>query len=627
MPRGYAGKLLRVDLTRQKCKEEPLPEEWMKNYLGGSGFGIKILYDEVKPGIEALGPENKLIISTGALTGTLFPCGGRWGAQAKSPDTGIFGDSHSGGLFGPELKYAGFDALIFEGISEKPVYLWIDSGKYELRDAKELWGKDVFTTDRMLKEELGDETIKAIYIGPAGEKLSRIAAIMDAMYRAAGRTGMGAVMGSKKLKAIAAKGELTLEAADPDKFEAACKAVFDHLQAAPISGTGLPTYGTNVLTAVINASGLYPTRNFRDSGVIEGYENITGETLRDTILVKNRACRFCGIHCGRYSAVWSGPYAGVTGEGPEYETVWSFGGQTGVTRLDAIQAAHHLTNKYGIDGISTGNIIGWAMELYERGIIKAKDTGGIDLKFGNHEAMVKMVEMIGLRQGFGDVLAEGLTRAAQKIGKGSDKFIMGVKGLGLPAYDPRGAFGHGLAYATSTRGGCHLKAYLIAPEIVGYPVKLDPLTAEGKAKAVIDFQHVFAICDSGDICKFATFCPEVASLEDVAATLTPLTGWKFTAADVAKIGERIWNLEYCYNAREYNLQGKTLREMDTLPERCLKEGMPVGPAKGKVVPLKQMLDEYYKLRGFDDKTGTPKPEKLRELGLDKAAEDMAKILK
>jgi aldehyde:ferredoxin oxidoreductase len=627
MPRGYAGKLLRIDLTKGKFKEEPLEEGFMKNFLGGSGFGIKILYDELAPGIDPMGPENKLMILTGPLTGTLFPCSGRWGAVTKSPLTGVFADTHSGGMFGPELKYAGFDGLIFEGRAEKPVWLWIDNGKYELRDAKDLWGKDTFTTDRMIKEELGDETVKAIYIGPAGEKLSKLACIMDALYRAAGRAGVGTVMGTKNLKAIAVRGEMPIEAADPDKFEEACWAAHEHCKAAPISGTGLPTYGTNVLTGVINASGLYPTRNFRDSGVIEGYENITGETLRDTILVKNRACRFCAIRCGRYSAVWSGPYAGIVGEGPEYETVWSFGGQTGVTRLDAIMAANQLCNQYGLDTIGTGNIIGWAMELYERGIITKKDTGGIDLRFGNDAAMVEMVKKIAFREGFGDILADGWVDAAKKIGKGSDRLIMAVKGMGLPAYDPRGAFGHGLAYATSTRGGCHLKAYLIAPEILGYPVKLDPHTPEGKARVVIDFQHVFAILDSGDVCKFTSFFPETANLEDIAAVLTPLTGWKFTAADVAKIGERIYVLEYCFNAREYHLQGKTVREMDTLPERLLKEGMPVGPAQGKVVPLETMLDEYYKLRGFDVKTGTPKPEKLRELGLDKAAEDMAEILK
>ncbi len=619
MPRGYAGRLLRVDLTTGSFREEPLKEELMRDYIGGNGFAARILYDELKPGIDPLGPENKLLILTGPLTGTAAPSSGRWAAYAKSPvTTAVWGEAHCGGTFGPELKYAGFDGIIFEGRAEKPVYLWIDSGKYELKDAAGVWGRDVFETERLLKEEVGDETVKIISIGPAGEKLVRIACITDSLYRVAGRCGLGAVMGSKNLKAVVARGELDIEVEDPDGFEEACGAALSKMKEAPVTGTALPMYGTQVLTAIINEHGIYPTNNFRDSGALPGYEAITGETMRDTILIKNRGCRFCWIRCARYTAIRSGPYAGCIGEGPEYETVWAFGGQCGITRLDAITYANWLCNKYGIDTISAGNLIGWAMELYEKGLITKEGTGGIDLRFGNWDAMVEMTEAIALRRGFGDVLAEGWLLAAKKIGKGSERFIMGVKGLGLPAYDPRGVFAHGLGYATSSRGGCHLRAYMIAPEILGIPEKLDPLTTEGKAKWTIAFQDGFAVVDSLIICKFVTFG---IWMEDIAPILSAATGFKYTADGLMKIGERIWNLERAIMCRE-----GIRRKDDTLPERCLKEPMPVGAAKGRVVPLEPMLDEYYELRGWDKEAGIPTPEKLRELGLSKAAEDMERLL-
>jgi len=619
MPRGYLGKILRINLTAGKWKEESVPEDWMKKYLGGSGFAARILYDELPLGIDGLSPENKLIFMTGPLTGTFFPNSGRWAAFGKSPlTTAIWGEAHSGGIWGPELKYAGFDGIIVEGKAEKPVYLWIHDGKVEIKDAKHIWGKDVFDTDAIIKEELGDETVKSIYIGPAGEKLVRLACIMDNLYRAAGRCGLGAVMGSKNLKAIACRGGKDIEIVDPEKFMKAVDIILDKMKDNAITGNALPTYGTNVLTNIINAAGAWPVYNFQQGWHPEAWKD-SGEMLRDTILVKNRGCRFCWIRCARYSAIKSGPYAGVVGEGPEYETVWAFGGQCGIFRLDAIQAANMLCNKYGIDTISTGNIIGWAMELYDRGIITDADTEGIPLTFGNHEAMVEFTRRIALREGkLGDILAEGWLKAAEKIGKGSERLIMGVKGLGLPAYEPRGVWGHALSYATSIRGGCHLRAYMIAPEILGVPKKMDPLTAEGKAEMLKFFQEYFAMIDSALVCKFVSFA---LTPDDFASALTPLTGFKFTGEELLKIGERVWNLERMIQCRE-----GVGRKDDTLPDRATKEPAPVGPAKGKTVPLELMLDEHYKLRGWDIKTGIPTPAKLRELGLDKEAKDAAKLL-
>ena len=619
MPGGFAGNILRVDLAKKEVKVEPTPEAWMKEYLGGNGFAARILFDELKPGIDPLGPDNILIFATGALTGTLFPCSGRWGAYAKSPlTTAIWGEAHSGGYWGPELKYAGFDAVAIYGRAEKPVYLYVEDGKAEIRDATHLWGKDVFETDAILREELGED-IKAVYIGPAGEKLVRLACIMDSMFRAAGRCGIGAVMGSKNLKAIAARGSRDIEVVDPEKFLEVTDALREKMKENAITGESLPLYGTDVLVNIVNAAGIFPTYNFQQGWHPESHK-ISGETLREEILVKNRACRFCNIRCARYSAILTGPYAGYVGEGPEYETVWAFGAQCGVFRLDAIHAANTLCNKYGLDTISTGNIIGWAMELYERGIITDADTEGVKLTFGNDEAMVEMVRRIALREGkLGDLLAEGWLRAAEKIGKGSERLIMGVKGLGLPAYEPRGVWGHGLAYATSVRGGCHLRAYMIAPEILGVPKKMDPMTVEGKAEMCKLLQDYFAVVDSVQVCKFVTFA---LTIDDFAPALTALTGWEYTGEKLLKIGERIYNLERMIQCRE-----GVGRKDDTLPERLTKEPAPVGPPKGKAVPLEQLLDEYYKARGWDVATGIPTPEKLRELGLEKAAEVAAKLLK
>jgi len=619
VPKGYAGKILWVDLTTGNWREEEIPEGWMRNYIGGNGFAARILYDNLRPGVDPLGPDNLLIFMTGPLTGTLFPSSGRWAVYGKSPlSTAVWGEAHSGGYWGPELKYAGFDGIVFTGRAEKPVYLWIDDGKVELRDASHIWGKDCFETEAILKEEIGDETIRSVYIGPAGEKMVLQACIMDSLYRAAGRCGLGAVMGSKKLKAIACRGSKDITVENPDEFYRIAIELHNKIKENPVTGTALPTYGTNVLTNITNEAGILPTFNFQQGWHPEAVNN-SGETMRDTILVKNRACRFCAIRCARFCYIPSGPYAGTVGEGPEYETVWAFGSQCGVFRLDAIHAANMICNKYGIDTIEVGNTIGWAMELYEKGILTKEDTDGLELRFGNHEAMVELTRRIALKEGkLGALLAEGARRAAEKIGKGSDKLFMGVKWLGLPAYEPRGVWGHALAYATSVRGGCHLRAYMIAAEILGIPKKLDPLSTSEKPQMVKFFQDYFAVVDSALVCKFVSFA---LTPDDFASAFKAAMGFEFTGDDVLKIGDRIYTLERMIQCRE-----GVRRKDDTLPERFLKTPAPVGPAQGKVVPLEEMLDEYYRVRGWDVQSGVPTPEKLRELGLDKEAE-LASTLK
>ena len=623
MADGHMNRILRVILTTAKLKTEPVPEAWKKNYIGGNGFAARILYDELERGIDPLGPGNKLIFMTGPLTGTLCPASGRYAVYAKSPLTGVWGEAHSGGHFGPEMKFAGFDGVVFEGKSEKPVYLFIDDGKPELRDAEELWGKDTHETEEMIREEIGDDAVRVATIGPAGEKLVRIACIINDRHRAAGRCGLGAVMGSKNLKAVACRGNQEIEIADPDKILDLLDPIFDRMARDSITGDPLPMEGTQALTDGMNDEGIYPVHNFRDSGTMPGYENITGETMRNTILIKTLACAFCNIRCARYTVAHSPQWGTVMEEGPEYETVWAFGGATGVTNLADIQMADLLCDKLGLDTISAGNIIGFAMECYEKGLITDKETDGLCLNFGNGIDMVKMVERIASREGWlGDALAEGWREAAKRIGKGAEYYIMAVRNLGIPAYDPRAVWGMALNYATSLRGGCHLRAYTNAIESTtighanGQDIFIKPGVAEDKPQWVIAFQNQYAALDSLILCKFTSFA---IGPEDYAAMLSVVTGLDWTAESFLKAGERIWNLERCFNVRE----GER-RKDDTLPRRFLKEPLPVGPPdrRGLTVPLDQLLDAFYEQRKWDKKTGIPTLEKLQELGLTKAAKDV-----
>ena len=602
MPGGYMGKVLRVDLSTKSVREEDIKEDVARDFIGARGYGVKIMYDEVDPAVEPLGPENKLIFATGPLTLTPAPTGGRYDVVTKSPLNGVIAGSNSGGFWGPELKKTGYDILIVEGASDKPVYLWITDSGVEIKDASHLWGKDVYeTTDRIMEDLGSDKKIRVACIGPAGERLVKFSAVMNDKSRAAGRTGVGAVMGSKKLKAIAVKGNKRVKIARPDRFKEALKTAMDKIKTDAITSEGLPKYGTMVLNHIIDANGLYPTRNFQ-TGTFEGVDKVSGERLVETYLVKNKPCYGCPIGCGRVTRLPDGE----EGEGPEYETSWAFSADCGVDDLVAVIKANYLCNRLGLDTISTGATIACAMELYEKGYLERTEfSGEPEPRFGNSEAIVHYTEAIAYRMGLGDALAEGSYAFAQA--HGHPELSMSVKRQELPAYDPRGAQGHALEYATSNRGGCHVRGYMISPEILGTPEKLDPFSTEGKAQWVKTFQDLTAVIDAEGLCLFSSFA---LGGDDYADLLSAVTGEDYSVEDALKVGERIWNLE-----RLWNLKAGISKKDDTLPPRFLEEPLPDGAAKGQVAHLDVTLPEYYSLRGWDD-NGVPSPEKLRELGLD-----------
>ena len=593
---GYMGKVLRVNLSTKKITTEPLRMDWAEKFLGARGLGSRYLIEEVDPKVDPLSPENKLIFATGPVTGTLATSAGRFNVVTKGPLTGTIAASNSGGYFGPELKYAGYDLVIFEGKADKPVYLWIYNDHVELKDASHLWGKDCYeTTDAILAEN--DPEAKVACIGPAGENLVLFACVMNDKHRAAGRTGVGAVMGSKNLKAIAVRGTGGVKIADRESFLEVLRKARKKIAEHPVSGGGLPTYGTNVLVNVINSVGALPTRNFKEAW-FEGADKISGETMASTILLRNKACASCASACGRVTKAM-----GEIGEGPEYEAVWAYGAQCGVDNLEAISKANFICNKLGMDPITMGSTIGCAMELAELGLIDEKKAG-VSLHWGNAEAIVKLTEDTGYRRGFGDELALGSYRFAEKYGH--PELSMSAKKQEMPAYDPRALQGMGLEYATSNRGGCHVRGYLTSPEFHGIPEKLYPADTQSKPQWTKTFQDLTAAVDSLGFCLFLTFALDAG---DLASQVTPIIGREVTAEELLTIGERIWNLE-----KLFNLKAGISPKEDTLPPRLLKEPIPAGPSKGRVNKLHEMLPRYYELRGWD-KDGTPTKEKLESLDL------------
>lgn len=603
---GYQGKILRVNLTTGKISEEKIDENFAKKWLGTRGFGIYFLLKEMDPKAKPFSPENKLIFATGPLTGTTAPTGGRYMVITKSPLTGYIAMANSGGFFGAELKFAGWDAIIFEGKADHPVYLYINDDQVELRDASHIWGKVVSETEKILMEEVGDKRVQIASIGPAGENLVRFAAVMNNGHRAAGRGGVGAVMGSKNLKAVVVRGHKRVEVADRQKFTSVVKEKIEKLKKDPVAGGGLPKYGTAVLVNIINSNGLYPTRNFQDSQ-FEYAEEQSGEALAAKYLKRNKPCFACPIGCGR---VTYHPALGET-EGPEYESIWALGANLGINDLASIVIANHLCDEYGLDTISTGGTLATAMELYEKGPIKPEDLGDAPpLRFGNTEVLHYYIEKLTFRKGFGDKLAEGGYRLAEMYN--GVEYFMGVKKQELPAYDPRGAEGHGLAYATNNRGGCHIKNYMISPEILGYPYKMDPHDiSDEKIKMVILFQDLTALIDAAGLCVFTTFG---LGADDYRDMLNAALGWDFTTEEYLKIGERIWNAERLFNLKA----GLDPLKEDTLPKRLLEEPVKAGPNKGHVVRLKEMLPRYYALRGWTEEGKVPE-EKIKELGLEEVA--------
>ena len=614
---AWTRKILRVDLTKGTCKSEPLNMEWAQQYLGQRGLATKYFVEEVDPKVDPLSPENKMIMATGPLTGTPASTGGRYSVITKGPLTGAIACSNSGGYFGAELKFAGWDMVIFEGKSPKPVYLSIEDDKVELRDAAHLWGKTVWDTEEIIKREHQDPQVRVSSIGRAGENGVLFACIVNDLHRAAGRSGVGTVMGSKNLKAVAVRGTSgTAEIKNPKAFMAATVAAKKVLADNAVTGQGLPTYGTQVLMNVINEMGALPTRNARDVQ-FEGARNISGEAMHEkrpsdgkANLVTNAACFGCTIACGRISKVdekhWSvvnnPKYWGASG-GLEYEAAWALGAAGGVDDLDALTVANMICNEDGMDPITFGATIGAAMELYTLGAI-TKEQIGIEAPFGSAQAVIEMTRMTAEGRGFGKELGLGSKRLTAKYGH--PDLSMTVKGQEFPAYDPRGIQGMGLTYATSNRGACHLRSYTVASEVLGIPVKTDPLVTEGKAGLVMAFQDATAVFDSAGVCVFTTFA---WSLADLQPQLDTACEGDWTMEKLALVGERIWNMERQFN----NAAGFTAKD-DDLPKRMKTEAAKVGPAKGLVSGIDKMLPEYYKLRGWSS-AGVPEKETLTRLGL------------
>jgi aldehyde:ferredoxin oxidoreductase len=614
---SWAGKILRVNLTAGTVKTEPLNMQWAKEFLGSRGLATKYIVSEVDPKVDPLSAANKVIWATGPLTGTMASTGGRYTVVTKGPLTGAIACSNSGGYWGAELKMAGWDMVIFEGASAKPVYLYINDDTAELRDGSGLWGHSVWETEETLKKIHQDPLLRVSSIGAAGENKVLFASVVNDLHRAAGRSGVGAVMGSKNLKAIAVRGTKGVgNIADPKGFQQVTAAKKKILADNAVTGQGLPTYGTQVLMNVINEIGALPTRNHRDVQ-FEGAKDISAEAMatpRATDgkkhLVTNQACFGCTIACGRISKMDKGhftvenkpQYWGASG-GLEYEAAWALGAANGVNDLEALQYANLLCNEHGMDPISFGATIGAVMELYDLGVLK-KEQLGIDAPFGSAKALAYFAEITAKGEGFGKEIGQGSKRLCAKYGK--PELSMSVKGQEFPAYDSRGIQGMGLTYATSNRGACHLRSYTVASEVLGIPVKTDPLAAEGKPELVKAFQDATAAFDSSGLCIFTTFA---WGLPDLADQLTAACGKEFTLEKVSEIGERIWNMERDFN----NKAGFTSKD-DTLPKRLLTEPAKTGPAKGLVNKLPEMLPKYYEIRGWTA-DGQLKPETRARLGL------------
>ncbi len=597
---GWHGKLLRVNLTAGTCETEALNEQWAKEYIGGRGLGTKYFVEEVAADVDPLSADNKLIMATGPLTGTYGAANGRYMVITKAPLTGTIACSNSGGYFPSELRYAGYDMIIFEGKSEYPVYLQIHNDKVQLVGAVHLWGKSTDEAeDAILAEFHGDA--KVACIGKAGEELSLTACVINDKHRAAGRSGVGAVMGSKNLKAVAVRGTGGVKVADPAAYREAAIESYGMLKANPVSGEGLPALGTPVLVNVINQFGALPTRNFQDD-TFEGAEAISGEALADKYLKRNKACMGCVMGCGRVTGLQGSRFEG-DGEGPEYESIWALGAACGVDDLAAITKANYICNEYGIDTITTGATIGCAMELAEKGLISA-DEIGMPLKFGDADAMLKLVEMAAKKEGFGEKLSLGSAQLAEMYG--ASELSMTVKRLEFPAYDGRGMQGMALHYATSNRGACHVRGYLVSPEILGLPEKIDPQATEGKPVWAKIFQDFTAVVDSSGVCLFSTFALGVPQF---AAFCSAATGEDFNEERLMEVGERIYNME-----RLFNLKAGIDPSQDTLPKRLLEDPIHDGPLKGEVAKLSDMLPEYYQERGWGN-DGIPSAEKLAALGL------------
>ena len=615
---AWARRILRVNLTKGTCNEEPLNMDWAMKYLGQRGLATKYLVEEIDPKVDALAPGNKLIMATGPLTGTMASTGGRYSVICKSPLTGAVACSNSGGFIGAEIKQAGWDMIIFEGKAKKPVYLYLENDDPEICAADDIWGQSVWKADEMLHAKYQDPLIRIACVGRSAEQGCLYAGVVNDLHRAAGRSGVGTVMASKNLKAVVVRGTKGVgNVRDPKAFMQVTTEAKAALAENAVTGEGLPAMGTQVLMNVINEVGAMPTRNMREVQ-FEGASKISAEAMHEPResdgnpnLVTNAACFGCTIACGRISTIdpqhytiQNRPeYIGASG-GLEYEAAWALGSDTGIDDLDALTYANFLCNEDGYDPISFGATVAAAMELFDIGAITTKETGGVEMKFGSAEALTKAAELVSTGEGFGKDLGLGSKRLCEKYGH--PDLSMTVKGQEFPAYDPRGIQGMGLAYATSNRGACHLRGYTVSSEIMGVPVKTDPHVTEGKPELVKAFQDATAAVDSSGLCVFTTFA---WTLEDIAPQLDAACEGGWTAESVLEAGERIWNLE-----RKFNLDAGLTAADDTLPKRLLKDAAKTGPAKGLVNRLDEMLPNYYAARGWSA-DGVPTNDTLDRLSV------------
>jgi aldehyde:ferredoxin oxidoreductase len=619
---GWSGRILQVDLTTRTVETKELSEAITHQYLGQAGINARLLYDDTSAATDPFSPAAPLIFGVGPLAGTLAPCSGRFSVTFKSPLTGIFGDSNCGGHWGPELKMAGYDHIVIVGKADHPVYLWIDNDRVEIRDARPLWGKTTWDTDRWIKEDVGERTAHVACVGPAGENRVRFAAIICNMARAAARCGPGAVMGSKHLKAIAVRGDRGVQVADKTAFQDAVEEATGAILKDPLYESA-KTYGTLAITGLAQSLGFLPTRNFRQS-TFEGAHKLSGEVFLKRYGAKHKGCYNCPVSCSRYYKVSEGPYASTRGEGPEYESVTALGAKCGNDNFDSIVHANTLCNQLGLDTISAGNTIAWAMECYEQGLLTRDRADGLELGFGNDTAMVALLKKIAAREGIGDLLAEGAWRASQTLGGGD--LVVHSKGLDYPAVDIRGTKGMALAFAVSPRGGDHLKGlslYEVAPDLYAEDIQRELgiqivprywLQYETKAKLMQWHENWHCVVDSLGLCKLEGIALKPLLPMHFQSMLSAATGWDISVHDLEQIGERIWNLERMFNVRE----GKS-RQDDLPPSRLLEEPISSGPAKGERLEIEKyesMLTEYYMLRGWSPETGAPTQEKLLELGIE-----------
>ena len=603
---GWHLKILRVNLTTKKITREDVDPKITRDYLGGRGWAIHYLYNEMDPMADALSPENVLIFATGPLTATPAPTGNRYMVVTKSPLTGALAHSNSGGEFPTWMKRTGFDMFIFEGKSPEPVYVYVNEDQVEVRSAAHVWGKEVPETTDILKAETHPDA-RVACIGPAGENLALMAAIMNDKNRAAARSGVGAVMGSKNLKAVVAMGNKNPPLHNPEGMRELSVTTSKDVGVDIKKGSNLRIYGTAYVPQVTNTLGILPTRNFLQ-GTFEQVDKIDGVALKEQFLIKHVPCYRCPISCGRLTEVPDGPYKGK-GEGPEYETISSLGTGCGESNLAALTKANYLCNEYGMDTITTGMTIAAAMEMYEKGYI-SEEVIGMPLPFGDHDAMIAMIKKMAYREGFGDDLAQGSYRLAEKYGH--PEIAVTARKQEFPGYDPRGSQGMGLLYATSNKGASHMEGDVAYEEVFGTPVKENPLTTDGKPELVKRFEDSFVLIDSAGLCVFLAiryvFTKErMVWPERLSEMMNLTTGAEYSPEEVMIAAERVYNLERMFLIKAGSME-------DTLPHRMLHEPLPDGPAKGKVVELDKMLPEFYKLRGWDEK-GVPTKEKLQELGL------------